>query len=64
MEFLFCYYLIHVYFKQYSNVTLLKLIYHDCTNRSNLEMEPKYLTKSDVQLKPNISRTKNDNRVL
>ena len=27
-------------------------------------MEPKYLTKSDVQLKLNISRTKNDKRVL
>ena len=31
---------------------------HSCTVRSNLEMEPKYLTKSDVQLKPNISKTK------
>ena len=41
---------------------------HGCTNRSNLEMEPKYLTKSDgpsdVQLNPNILRTKNDKRVL
>ena len=36
----------------------------DCTNRSNLEMEPKYLTKRDVQLNPNISGTKNDKRVL
>ena len=25
-----------------------KLYIHGCTNRSNLEMEPKYLTKSDV----------------
>ena len=32
---------------------------------SNLEMEPKYPTKSDVQLKPKItSRTKNDERLL
>ena len=37
---------------------------HGCTNYTNLEMEPKYLTKSGVQLKPNISRTKNDERVL
>ena len=37
---------------------------HGCTNRSDLEMEPKYLTKSDVQLNPNILRTKNDKRVL
>ena len=31
---------------------------------SNLEMEPKYLTKSDLQLNPNILRTKDDERVL
>ena len=31
-----------------------------CTNHSNLEMEPKYLIKSDVQLNPNIFKTKND----
>ena len=31
----------------------------DCTNRSNLEMEPKYLIKNDVQLNPNIFKTKN-----
>ena len=37
---------------------------HSCTNRSNLEMEPKYLMKSDVQLNPNILRTKTDKRVL
>ena len=37
---------------------------HSCTNCLNLEMEPKYLTKSDFQLNPNISRTKNDERVL
>ena len=40
------------------------LVSHSCTNCANLEMEPKYLTKSDIQLKPNISRTKNDKRVL
>ena len=34
------------------------------TNCTNLKMEPNYLTKSDVQLKSNISRTKNDKRVL
>ena len=38
--------------------------FHDCTNRLNLEMEPKYLTKSDIQLNPNILRTKNHKRVL
>ena len=37
---------------------------HGCTNRSNLEKEPKYLTKSDLQLHPNILRTKDDERVL
>ena len=37
---------------------------HGCTNCTNLEMEPKYLTKSDVQLKPNILKTKNDKKVL
>ena len=37
---------------------------HSCTNCANLEMEPKYLTKSDIQLKPNILRAKNDKRVL
>ena len=37
---------------------------HDCTNRSNLEMEPKYLPNSDVEFNPNILRTKNDKRVL
>ena len=36
---------------------------HGCTNRSNLKMEPKYPTKSNVQLNQNISRTKIDNRV-
>ena len=38
--------------------------FHDFTNRLNLEMEPKYLTKSDIQLNPNILRTKNHKRVL
>ena len=37
---------------------------HGCTNCTNLEMETKYLTKSDVQLKPNILKTKNDKKVL
>ena len=32
---------------------------HGCTNHLNLEMEPKYLTRSDVQLNPNILRTEN-----
>ena len=31
-----------------------------CTNHSNMKIEPKYLTKSDIQLNPNIMRTKND----
>ena len=31
---------------------------HGCINHLNLEMEPKCLTKSDVQLNPNILRTK------
>ena len=39
-------------------------ILHNCTNCSNLEMEPKNLTKSDVQLNPNVFRTKNDKWVL
>ena len=37
---------------------------HGCTNRSNLEMEPKYLMKSDIRLNPIILRTKNDKRIL
>ena len=37
---------------------------HGCTKLSNLEMEPKCVTKSDVQLIPDISRTKNDKRIL
>ena len=52
--------LLHMTPKDFDEI--LRLI-HDCTNGSNLEMEPKYLTKR-VQLKPNISRTKNDKRVL
>ena len=35
--------------------------YKTCSNR---EIEPKYLTKSEIQLKPNISRAKSDTRVL
>ena len=35
--------------------------YHSCTNCSNLEMEPRYMTKSVNQLNPNILRTKNEN---
>ena len=34
------------------------------SNCLNLEMEPKYLTKSDIQLNPNIWRTKNNKRIL
>ena len=34
------------------------------SNCLNLEMEPKYLTKSDIQLNPNILRTKNNKRIL
>ena len=34
------------------------------TKVPNLEMEPKCLTKSDVHLMPDISRTKNDKRIL
>ena len=38
---------------------------HSHTNYSNLEMEPKYLTtKSDVQLKPTISRTKQHDKMV
>ena len=36
---------------------------HGCTNHYNLEMEPKYVTKSDVQLNWNIWE-KNDIRVV
>ena len=39
-------------------------LWHGCTKLRNLEIEPKCLTKSDVQLIPDISRTKNDKRVL
>ena len=39
-------------------------IVHSCTKLPNLEMEPKCLTKSDVQLIPDILRTKNDKRIL
>ena len=38
--------------------------FHGCTKLLNLGMEPKCLTKSDVQLIPDISRTKNDKRIL
>ena len=37
---------------------------YDCRNCLNLEMELKYRTQSDVHLKPQMSRTKNDKRVL
>ena len=37
---------------------------HSCTKLRNLEMEPKCVTESDVQLIPDISRTKYDKRVL
>ena len=37
---------------------------HGCTNCWNLEIEPKYLTKKDAQLNPDILRTKNDKWVL
>ena len=33
-------------------------------NLNSNEMEPQYLTKSDVQVNPNILRTKNDKRVM
>ena len=36
---------------------------HGCTNCLNLEMEPKYLTKSDIYLRLDILRTKNNKRV-
>ena len=39
-------------------------IYDGSTNRLNLEMEPNYLRKSDVQLNPNILGTKNNKTVL
>ena len=42
----------------------LSTSFHGCTKLPNLEREPKCLTKSDVQLIPDISRTKNDKRVL
>ena len=35
-------------------------IMHSCTSCLNVELEAKYLTKTDVQLNPNILRTKND----
>ena len=47
-----------------SNNNHISRISFDCTNPLNLEMEPKYLKKSDIQLNPNILRTKNDKRVL
>ena len=50
----------------YSEISKIRLILGMvCTcNVKNLEMEPKYPTKSDVQLNPYILRTKNDKRVL
>ena len=30
----------------------------------HLEMKPKYLTKTDTQLNPNVSRMKNDKKIL
>ena len=37
---------------------------HGCTKLLNQKMEPKCLTKSDVQLIPDISRIKNDKRIV
>ena len=31
-----------------------------CTKQPNREIEPNYLTKTDIQLNPNILKTKND----
>ena len=45
-------------------LNISKLSSHGCTKLPNLEMEPKCLMKSDVQLIPDISRTKNDKRIL
>ena len=42
----------------------VNLVHHSCTNRSDLEVELKYLMKSYFQLNPNILTTKNDKRVL
>ena len=42
----------------------VQLFTHGCINHLNLEMEPKYLMKSDVQLNPNIVRTKNNKSTL
>ena len=49
---------------QYFLLHSLNWVSHGCTNRSDLEMKPKYLTKTDVQLNPNIVRIKIDKRVL
>ena len=51
--------------KRYAHVSYMQLFdYHGCTNCSNLEMEPNCLQKSDIQLNPSISRTKNGKSVL
>ena len=50
--------LLHTYFSRI--LARLLSVKHRWTNRPNLEMEPKYLTKSDIQLNPDILRTKND----
>ena len=52
------------FFERYLSLGIIVYILQGCTNCVNLEMEPKHLTKSDIQLKPNISRTKHDQRVL
>ena len=38
-------------------------IIRGCTKQPNLEMEPKYLTKTDAQLIPDISRTKSNKKI-
>ena len=57
---------IYTFFLFFCNANLWSIwgYLHKCTNHSNLEMQPKYLTKSDAQLNQNKLGTKNDNRVL
>ena len=52
---------IYIYIHVYIHIhTYISLLYKSL--ESDLEMKPKYLTKSDVQLNPNIFR-KNEKRV-
>ena len=40
------------------------MIADGCTIQPNWEIEPNYLTKTDIQLNPNILKIRNDKKIL